>query len=153
MIYLSTIYVRVFLNHHPLQSGRHIWAAPGSCYLQPRSLLDRKIHQQGLVLQFTEGLEGHEFVVGLGGPGVDLDGVAQRDDEELDSLVLDDLEMDRALEVADVDPAGAPLDGIVCPQNLRLEPREIIDPHSVLLAWNFSSAITSQYVLLVAVGD
>ena len=50
------------------------------------------------MLQLAKGLEGHEFVVGLRGPRVDLDGVAQRDDEELDALVLDDLEVDRALE-------------------------------------------------------
>ena len=75
-----------------------LWTAPGSCYLQPRSLLDRKIHQQGLVLQFAEGLEGHEFVVGLRGPGVDLDGVSQRNDKELDSFILYNLEMDSTLE-------------------------------------------------------
>ena len=105
-----------------------------SSHLQPGSLLDRQIHQERLVLQLAEGLEGHEFVVRLRRPCVNLDGVAQRDDEELDSLVLDDLEVDRALEVADVDPSGAPLDGVVRPQNLRLEPREVVDPNSVLLA-------------------
>ena len=102
------------------------------------------------MLQLAEGLEGHEFVVRLRRPCVNLDGVAQRDDEELDSLVLDDLEVDRALEVADVDPSGAPLDGVVRPQNLRLEPREVVDPHSVLLA---CIQLKIRYILLKLIFD
>ena len=52
-------------------------------------------------------LEGHELVVGPRGPGVDLDAVAQGDDEEFDLLVFDDLEVHRALQVAHVDPPVA----------------------------------------------
>ena len=44
-------------------------------------------------------------MVGFGGPGVDLDGVAQRNDQELDALVLDDLEVDGAGQIAHVDPS------------------------------------------------
>lgn len=36
----------------------------------------------------ASNLEGHELVVGLGGPGVDLHRVLERDDQELDPLVL-----------------------------------------------------------------
>lgn len=55
-------------------------------------------------------LKCHEFVVGLRGPGVDLDRVLQGDHQELDALVLDDLEVDGTLQVADIDPAVAPFD-------------------------------------------
>ena len=67
-------------------------------YLQPRALLHGEIDQQGLVLQFTEWLEGHKLVVGFGGPGVDLNGISQRNDKELDSFILYNLEMDSTLE-------------------------------------------------------
>ena len=42
-------------------------------------------------------------------------------DEELDPLVLDDLEVDGGAEVTDVDPAGAPLDGILRPGGIVVE--------------------------------
>ena len=50
------------------------------------------------MLKFAERLEGHELVVRLRRPGVDLDGVPQRDDQKLDTLVFHDLEVNSALE-------------------------------------------------------
>ena len=73
--------------------------------LEPGALLHREVHQQRAVLQLGERLEGHELVVGLWRPRVDLDGVAEGDHQELDALVLDDLEVHGALELADIDPA------------------------------------------------
>lgn len=61
------------------------------------------------MLQLAKALEGHELVVGLGRPRVDLDGVLERDHQELDPLVLHDAEVHRALQLAHVDPAVAPL--------------------------------------------
>lgn len=55
-------------------------------------------------------LECHEFVVRLRGPCVDLDRVLQRNHQELDALVLDDLEVNGALQIANVDPAVAAFD-------------------------------------------
>ena len=101
---------------------------------QTGSFLHREVDEKGPVLQLGEGLEGHELVVRLGRPGVDLDGVAQGDDQELDSLVLDDLEVDGPLQVAHVDPAGAPLDGVVGSEDLGLEPGKVVDANSVLFA-------------------
>ena len=50
------------------------------------------------MLKFGERLEGHELVVGLRSPGVDLDGVPQRDHQKLDTLVLHDLEVNSTLK-------------------------------------------------------
>ena len=88
------------------------------------------------MLKLAERLECHELVVGLRGPGIDLDGLAKRDDQKLDPLVLDDLEVDGALQVADVDPSGASLDGVVRSQDLGLEPGQVVDSDTVLLAGN-----------------
>lgn len=55
-------------------------------------------------------LECHEFVVRLRGPCVDLDRVLKRNHQELDALVLDDLEVYGALQVAHIDPAVAAFD-------------------------------------------
>jgi hypothetical protein len=52
------------------------------------------------MLKFGERLEGHELVVGLRSPGVDLDGVPQRDHQKLDTLVLHDLEVNSTLKTA-----------------------------------------------------
>ena len=80
-------------------------------------------------------------MVGFGRPGVDLDGLPQRDHEELDPLVLDDLEVHGAGEVADVDPAGPPLDVVVRPQDLGLKPGQVVHPHTVLLTCNQGCAL------------
>ena len=73
--------------------------------LEPRALLHGQIDQKRPVLQLAERLEGHELVVGLRSPRVYLYGVAQSDHEELDALVLHDLEVNGALQLANVDPA------------------------------------------------
>lgn len=103
-------------------------------YLQSGAFFDSQINKKWSMLKLAERLECHELVVGLRGPGVDLDGLAQRDHQKLDPLVLDDLEVDGALQVADVDPAGPTLDGVVRSQDLGLEPREVVDSDAVLLA-------------------
>lgn len=82
--------------------------------LEPLALLDGQVHQQRAVREVGKGLwrregsgktsagaqhwkgrkaearylEGHEFVVGLGSPGVHLHGVLQGDDQELNTLVF-----------------------------------------------------------------
>ena len=82
--------------------------------------------------------ESHEFVIRAGRPSVDLDAVTQRDDEEFNFLIFDDLEMNRALEVAHINPAVALLDILVADalgaQNFGLEPREVVNADAVLLA-------------------
>ena len=88
------------------------------------------------MLELWKALEGHEFVVGLWGPGVDLDGVPQGNDQKFDPLVFDDFEVNCPLEVAHIDPTIPPLLSVVRPENLRLEPRQVVDPHSVLFAWD-----------------
>lgn len=79
-------------------------------------------------------------MIGTRRPGVDLDTVSQCDDQELYFLVLDNLEMNRALEVSDVDPAVALLHVRVADtfrsKDLGLEPREIVDADAVLFARN-----------------
>lgn len=72
---------------------------------QPRALLNGQIDEQGPERQFAERLERHELVIRLRRPGVDFNAVLQGDDQELDALVLDDLEVYGALEVAHVYPA------------------------------------------------
>jgi len=86
------------------------------------------------MLKLTERLECHELVVGFGGPGIDLDGLAERDNQKLDSLVLDDLEVNSALKITNVDPAGTTLDGVVRAKDLRFQPRQIVDSDPVLFA-------------------
>ena len=74
-------------------------------HLQSLPVLDSQVNEKRMLLEFPERLEGHELIVGLGRPRVDLDAVLEGDHEELDTLVLDDLEVDAALELADVHPA------------------------------------------------
>ena len=50
-------------------------------------------------------LESHELVVGFRGPRVDLDAVLERDNKELDALILDDLEVNASLKLSHVGPA------------------------------------------------
>ena len=77
-------------------------------------------------------------MIRAGRPSVDLDAVTQRDDEEFNFLIFDDLEMNRALEVAHINPAVALLDILVADalgaQNFGLEPREVVNADAVLLA-------------------
>ena len=56
------------------------------------------------MLQLAERLEGHELVIGLRRPSIDLYGFSQGDNQKLDSLVLHDLEVNGALQVTDIDP-------------------------------------------------
>lgn len=88
--------------------------------------------------QKTTYFESHKLVIRAWRPGVDLDAVTQGNDEEFDLFIFDNLEVDRALEVADIDPAVAFLNILVAnalgAQNLGLEPREVVNADSVLLA-------------------
>ncbi len=105
------------------------------------ALLHCEIYQEWFVLQLAERLEGHEFVVGFRRPGVDFDGVSQGNDQELDTLILDNLEVNSTLkakimilvgyfqsgnfrliylEVTNIDPSRTPLNGVVRPENLGL---------------------------------
>ena len=86
----------------------------------------------------TAYFESHKFVIRAWRPSVDLDAVTQSNDEEFDLFIFDDLKVDRALEVADIDPAVAFLNVLIAnalgSQNLGLEPREVVNAHSILFA-------------------
>lgn len=99
-------------------------------------------------------------------PRVDLDRVLERNHQELDPLVFDDLKVNGTLQIAHIDPAVAALhlllllectySELVWPvvplsyvslaptyigqaigaQNLRLQPRQIVDANAILLARN-----------------
>jgi hypothetical protein len=57
------------------------------------------------MLQLAERLEGHELMIRLWGPCIDLYGFTQRNHQKLDSLILDNLEVNGTLEITNVDPA------------------------------------------------
>lgn len=82
--------------------------------------------------------ESHEFVIRTRCPGVDLDAVTQGNDEELDLFIFDDFEVNGSLQIANIDPAVSFFDILVAnalgAQNLGLEPREVVNADTVLLA-------------------
>ncbi len=55
--------------------------------------------------KISDHLECHELVIRFGGPGVDFDGRFHADDEELDSFVANDLEVDGTLQIAHIHPS------------------------------------------------
>ncbi len=55
-------------------------------------------------------LERHELVVRPRGPRVNLNAVAESNNEELDPLVADYLEVHGTVQITDVDPAVPPFD-------------------------------------------
>ena len=71
-------------------------------------------------------------MVGFGRPGVDLDGVSQRNHQELDPLVLDNLEVYCRREISHIDPAGLALNVVVGAQDLGLEPGEVVHAYAIL---------------------
>lgn len=95
-------------------------------HLQSRLLLDGQINEQWAVHKFSETLKCHELVVGLRRPRVDFDRILERNDQELDPFVLDDLEVDRPLQVTDVDPSVAAFHLLIShsigPEDFGLEP-------------------------------
>lgn len=107
-------------------------------HLQSRLLLDGQIDEQWAVHKFSETLKCHKLVVGLRRPGVDLDRVLERNDQELDPFVLDDLEVDRPLQIAHVDPSVAAFDLLIShsvgPEDFGLQPGQVVHSHSVLFA-------------------
>jgi len=115
----------------------------GRCAKSPKDCPhDEKKEKQINVLsdrnKQTTYFESHKLVIRAWRPGVDLDAVTQGNDEEFDLFIFDNLEVDRALEVADIDPAVALLNVLVAnalgAQNLGLEPREVVNADPVLLA-------------------
>jgi hypothetical protein len=59
-------------------------------------------------------------VIRFGGPGVDLNTVLQSNDQELDSLVLNNFEVDAALELSNVGPTIATIIGLLKRKKKRL---------------------------------
>ena len=82
----------------------------------------------------------HEFVIGFGCPGVNFDRVLQGNDQELDAFILDYLKVNGALNVPLVQPAVAfvvhATQTVLCPQNLVLQPRQIVHSQPILLPAN-----------------
>lgn len=109
-------------------------------HLQSGLLLHGQVDQQRAVHQLAETLKCHKLVVRFGCPRVDLDRVLERNHQKLDPLVLDDLEVDRTLQITHVDPPVAALHLLIShsvgSQDLGLEPGQVVHADAVLLAGN-----------------
>jgi len=66
---------------------------------------DRHVNQERLVLQIREGLECHEFTVGLLRPGIHFDAILKANYEKFDFVELNDFKVNTALELANINKA------------------------------------------------